>query len=95
MSPVIHFATHYRAEGALSSSASPQTATTHLEYVPNVLCIDFPEGYRTSVPPHQTATDPKILTGPIGKTEDRVLKTTQLRAETDLSELSTLVSVPE
>ena len=57
-----------RAEGALSSSASPQPATSHLEYVPYVLCIDFPEGYRTSVPPHQTATDPKILGGPIGKT---------------------------
>ena len=58
-----------RAEGALSSSASPQTATSHLEYVPYVLCIDFPEGYRTSVPPTQTATDPEILGGPIGKTD--------------------------
>ena len=57
-----------RAEGALSSSASPQPATSHLEYVPYVLCIDFPEGYRTTVPPHQTATDPKIIGGPIGKT---------------------------
>ena len=57
-----------RAEGALSSSASPQPATSHLEYVPYVLCIDFPEGYRTSVPPHQPATDTKNLGPPIGKT---------------------------